>query len=361
VTSLPLRARLLVVGSVARASLIWAVPFVASATSPWIFATGIGFDLGWSLRALIAAVTVPPLLVAGLCVTFPHGRFGAWATRRITDSGARPSRRTVNLTEELGIATGSAERYEVLSVASPIPNVAALPGADHTAVVVTTGAEDALARDELEALIATQIVVASDRWVRLASAAQLVASPRFLLLFGAGFLNPVLVPLAFLAFMGHRRGDAVRDMVADSAALRATRHPEALSRSLFGLRPAAPHAGSLRVGLPAFLVDQYWVLSTRSTVTTTVSTPGSQRSWTTADEVAAEMTMRADRILRGSRGDLGALFDLRSWKRAVKGLGNHQVSPAGLPIPLTHDERARADAVGHALGATSVRGWGRPF
>jgi hypothetical protein len=117
-------------------------------------------------------------------------------------------------------------------------------------------------------------------WVRLASAAQLLSAPRFVLLFGAGFVNPVLIPLAFLAFTGHRRGDAVRDMVADAAALRATRHPEALSRALFALRPAAPHACLLRVGLPGFLVDQYWVLSTRSQVTTSVSTPTSQRRWT---------------------------------------------------------------------------------
>ena len=31
----------------------------------------------------------------------------------------------------------------------------------------------------------------------------------------SGFLNPVLIPLCFLAFFGHRRGDMVRDMVAE--------------------------------------------------------------------------------------------------------------------------------------------------
>lgn len=97
--------------------------------------------------------------------------------------------------------------------------------------------------------------MASDRWVRLASTAQLLSAPRFALLSGCGFLNPMLIPFAFVAFFGHRRGDAVRDMVADHAALAATRHPEALSAALFGLRPAAPHANRLRVGLPGFLVD----------------------------------------------------------------------------------------------------------
>ena len=45
-----------------------------------------------------------------------------------------------------------------------------------------TGA--ALDRDELEGLVASQLVVAGDRWVRWATAAQLVQAPRFALLFG---------------------------------------------------------------------------------------------------------------------------------------------------------------------------------
>lgn len=336
---LPWRARLLVVGSVIRASAIWAVPVVAVGTSPW---------LGFPLRSIptIAGLALGLVVaVVGACLMFPHDRFGGWAASRIERSDAVAAPRTVNLTEELGIATGGARPYQVLVVPSAVPNVAAIPGSDHISIVVTAGAEDLLPRDELQALLATQYVVASDRWVQLASAAQLLAGPRFALLFGAGFLNPVLIPLAFLAFLGQRRGDTVRDMVADHAALRATRHPEALGRSLFHLRPAAPHASTLRVGLPGFLVDQYWVLSTRTKTTTTVSSTGSTRTWTTADEIAAEMTMRADRILRGSRGEHHALFDFRSWKRAVKGLGTEHRSPTGLPIPLTDDERQTAERI----------------
>jgi Zn-dependent protease with chaperone function len=349
VLTLPWRARVLVLESVARSSIIWAVPFVALVTSPWLFG-GL-----MPVPVIVATAVVPPIAAATLCVAFPHGRFGAWATERIRHSGAAPARRTVNLTDELGIATGTAHPYRVLVVESPVPNAAAIPGPGHTTIVVTTGAETVLPRDELQALLATQYVVASDRWVRLASAAQLLAGPRFALLFGAGFVNPFLIPLAFLAFAGQRRGDTVRDMVADFAALRATRHPDALSRSLFHLRPAAPHASELRVGVPAFLVDQYWVLSTRMPTSTSISTTGSHRSWSTTDEIAAEMTMRADRISRGARGDESALFDLHSWKQAVKGLGTGGVSPSGLPIPLTADERARATWIGDQLA--SWRGW----
>jgi Zn-dependent protease with chaperone function len=351
VLTLPFRAKRLVAGSVARASMLWALPFLALTTSPWLWGAGWwgGGGWAWGLRLVATSLVVPPLLVAALCLAFPHERYGAWVTSRIRRAGAQPSNRTVNLAEELGLATGE-RRHRVLVVDSPVPNVAAIPGPDATTVVVTTGAEERLGRDDLEALMATQIVVASDSWVRVASTAQLVSAPRFALLFGCGFQNPVLIPFAFLAFMGHRRGDAVRDMVADSAALRATRHPEPLSRALYGLRPAAPHANQLKVGLPGFLVDQYWVLSRRLTVTTTVSGLGPTRRWTTADEIAAEMAMRADRVLRGARGDLDALFDLRSWKRVVKGLGRDEVSPAGLPIPLTDDERQQAATIAAALG-----------
>jgi Zn-dependent protease with chaperone function len=353
VLTLPLRARWLVATTVLRAALIWAVPLFALATSPWLLGWGmgsgaVGLDLTTLVRVALAAAVVPCLVAIALIVWFPHARYGDWVVARIGRAGGHPTNRAVNLADQLGLATGT-YRHHVMAVGSPVPNVAAIPGREGTTIVVTAGAEHQLPRDDLEALMATQVVVASDRWVQVASAAQLVSAPRFAVLFGAGFLNPFLIPLAFVAFFGHRRGDAVRDMVADSAALRATRHPEALSRSLYELRPAAPHASALRVGLPAFLVDQYWVLSRRAKVTTTVSGPAGSRQWTTTEEIAAEMAMRADRVLRGSRGELAALFDLRSWKRAVKGLGRQDRTPAGLPIPLTPDEHARAAKVAAAL------------
>ncbi len=223
-----------------RASLIWAVPLFALTTSPWLlgWGTGSGFldlDLATLARVALAAAVGPFLVAIALITWFPHARYGDWVARRIGQAGGHPTNRAVNLADQLGLATG-AYRHRVMAVDSPVPNVAAIPGAEGTTVVVTAGAEHQLPRDDLEALMATQVVVASDRWVQVASAAQLVSAPRFAVLFGAGFLNPVLIPLAFVAFFGHRRGDAVRDMVADSAALRATRHPEALSRSLYELR-----------------------------------------------------------------------------------------------------------------------------
>ena len=348
---LPLRAKLLVAGSIARAALIWAVPCVAVVSSPWILGNAID-DLeidDFRLRVLVAMLVVPFVLTTGFILLFPTERYGDFVTARLRRHGGVASGRSVNLAEQLGLATGT-YRHTVMSIASDIPNVAAIPGRAGTTVVVTTGAERTLPRDDLEALMATQIVVASDPWVRVASTSQLLAAPRFALLFSAGFLNPLLIPLCFLAFFGHRRGDMVRDMVADAAALRATRHPEPLARALYELRPAALIAHRLEVGLPGFLVDQYWVMSRRVTVTTTVSGMGPTRQWTTADEIAAEMAMRSDRILRGSRGELDALFDVTAWKRAVRGLGDPgAVTPAGLPIALSPPERALAE---HPQAAT---------
>jgi Zn-dependent protease with chaperone function len=342
---LPPRARVMVLGVILRVGALWTVLALALVTSPWL---GDGLP---GLRVLGLAVLLGLVGVPVACLTFPHARFGSWAASRMVAAGGAPTRRAVNLTEELAIATGAWTRFRVLAVDSPVPNVGALPGIDHTTVVVTSGAEQLLPRDELEALMATQVVVASDRWVRIATAAQLFDAPRFAILFGSGFLNPFLIPLAFLAFQGHRRGDAVRDMVADHAALRATRHPDALVRALYRLRPAAPHSSALRVGLPAFLVDQYWVLSTRAPATTSMSSSGGARTWTTADEIAAEMASRADRVQRGSRGEVGALFDMAAWRQATRSLGAAGSTPAGFPLGLAPDEREIAADIGVRLRA----------
>ena len=132
------------------------------------------------------------------------------------------------------------------------------------------------------------------------------------------------MPAAFLAFFGGRYADGARDLVADAAAVGATRNPEPLVRGLRSLAAAAPKAPSLRVGLPGFLVDQFWVLSTRSTVQTSVSGMGKPRTWTTADEVAAEMRVRADRVERAARGDWTAFSDIRAWRRAFRRVGERR-------------------------------------
>lgn len=131
----------------------------------------------------------------------------------------------------------------------------------------------------------------------------------------------MLVPLAFLAFFGGRYADGARDLVADAAAVGATRHPEPLVRALRHLGALATSGGRLHWRIPGFLVDQFWVVSTRRTTRTTVSGVGGTRTWTTADEVAAEMTVRADRVERAAKGDWSAFTNVRAWRRALRTLG----------------------------------------
>jgi Zn-dependent protease with chaperone function len=309
---LPLRGRLVVVSAAVRAGFCWAV--AAAAVSAPIY-TGV------SVRRLVmaAVVFVVTWVVVTLAVfAFPVSRYGAWVAKRLTGSDGAPAR-LANVAAGLAIAIGVPEG-RVAVIESDVPNVGAFPTTAGNLVVATSGAVDQLGRDELEGLVASQLVVAGDRWVRWATAAQLVQAPRFFLLFGSVFVNPFLMPAAFLAFFGGRYADGARDLVADAAAVGATRHPEPLVRAFRALVPHARQAHTQRAGLPGFLVDQFWVLSARKTVHTSVSTPGGTRQWTTADELAAEMRVRADRVEQAARGDWSAFNGLRAWKRALRTL-----------------------------------------
>jgi Zn-dependent protease with chaperone function len=311
---LPVRGRLVVVSAAIRAGFCWAV--AAAAVSAPIY-TGV------SVRRLLVAAVVFAVTWAVVTLgvfAFPIARYGGWVAKRLTEGDAAPAR-LANVAAGLALAIGEPEG-RVAVVESDVPNVGAFPTRSGNLVVATSGAVDLLGRDELEGLVASQLVVAGDRWVRWATAAQLVQAPRFFLLFGSVFVNPFLMPAAFLAFFGGRYADGARDLAADAAAVGATRHPEPLVRAFRSLVPHARHAHAQRAGLPGFLVDQFWVLSARRTVHTSVSTPGGSRQWTTADEVAAEMRVRADRVERAARGDWSAFEGLGPWRKAMRTLNS---------------------------------------
>jgi Zn-dependent protease with chaperone function len=309
---LPARAKLVVVSAAVRAGFCWAVAAAALA-SPIYF--------GFSLRRMVVAGGVFAVawpLVSLAVFVLPVGRYGEWVARRITAGSEAPAR-LGNVAAGMAIAIGEPEG-RVAVIDAEVPNAGAFPTRSGNLVVATSGAVDVLGRDELEGLVASQLVVAGDRWVRWATAAQLVQAPRFALLFGAVFVNPVFMPAAFLAFFGGRYADGARDLVADAAAVGATRNPEPLVRALRRLATHAGDAHTLRAGLPGFLVDQFWVLSCRRTVKTSVSTPGGAREWTTADEVAAEMRVRADRVGQAANGDWSAFEGLGAWRKAMRTL-----------------------------------------
>src|SRR3954452_5284733 len=268
---LPLRARLVVASAAVRAAFCWAV--LAAALAAPIY---LGVSGGPLAVAAVVFVVVWPLVTLAVFV-LPVGRYGEWVAGRLT-AGEAPAR-LGNVAAGLALAIGVPEG-RVAVIESDVPNVGAFPTRSGNLVVATSGAVDSLGRDELEGLVASQLVVAGDRWVRWATAAQLVQGPRFALLFGSVFVNPFLMPTAFLAFFGGRYADGARDLVADAAAVGATRNPEPLVRAFRSLAGHSGTANTLRAGLPGFLVDQFWVLSTRSTVQTSVSTPGGSRRWT---------------------------------------------------------------------------------
>jgi len=303
-----------------RAGFCWAV--AAAAVSAPIY---LDFSLRRVALAAVVFVVAWPLATLATFV-FPIARYGGWVATRVTGGAAPP--RLAHVAAGLAIAVGEPEG-RVAVIDSPVPNVGAFPTPTGNLVVATSGAVESLDRDELEGLVASQLVVAGDRWVRWATAAQLIQGPRFALLFGSVFVNPLLMPVAFLAFLGGRHADGARDLVADAAALRATRNPEPLVRAFRALGRHAGAADQLRAGLPGLLVDQFWVLSARKTVHTSVSTPRGTRTWTTADEVAAEMRVRADRVEQAARGDWTLFEGLRPWRNAMRTLDSPSPPTSG--------------------------------
>ena len=113
----------------------------------------------------------------------------------------------------------------------------------------------------------------------------------------------------------------------------------------------------LHVGLPGFLNDQFWVMSTRRTVSTSITGMGTTRSWTTADEVALEMRIRAERLERAAHDDWSGFRGLRAWKVGMRRLGTAPeatdiVQHASLPAPAYAPARVPV-----AAATTPVAGW----
>ena len=156
-------------------------------------------------------------------------------------------------------------------------------------------------------------------------------------------MNFVFFILAFASvfiyvFTGlYRRADAVRDLVADSVAINTTKNPVALVSALRDLRPAALVAPTQRLGSIGMATDPFAVLSVRRKSSTTVTVNGKSRSWSTEDELATELGIRADRMERVSNGEFTALDGLGPFREAWAALGKHDN-----PYQLTDAERDRA-------------------
>ena len=328
---------------------------VLIASLPWTLFIGVVVSLvSDPAIGLLAGIFAGPLVV----LFFPERIAAERVFRSLVEKEGRSvNERLRNIADALAIAIGvPAQRVSVID--SAVPNVLALPTKSHGLVVVATeGAISLLSRQELESLVASQIVVADERWVRVATRAQLAQAPWAFLLGATGPLaigNPMFYLLAFgsialFVFTGlHRRADAVRDLVADGVAINTTKNPEALVRALRDLRPAVVFAPNQKLGSIGMMVDPFAVLSVRSKTSTTVTVNGRSRSWTTEDELATELGFRADRMERVTRGDFDALKSLGPFRKAWSALGS-----ADNRYRLTEAERAEALAT-RAVHSTQV-------
>lgn len=301
---------------------------VAVAVIPWALFIGalVSVVAGRLVGVIVGAVLAPVLVVF-----FPERRVADVVVASLAKkSTAVEGGRLRNIADGLALAIG-VPAQQVQLIGSPVPNVIALPTRSNGLVVVATdGAVGILSRQELESLVASQIVVAGDRWVRLATRAQLAQAPWALLLGGAmavGLVGMLFFVLAmFVVFLFAfttlpRRPDAVRDLAADAVAIHTTKNPVALVSALRTLRPAALVAPDQRLGI-GMLLDPFAVLSVRLKVSTTVTVNGKSRSWTTAEEVATELGLRADRMERVAQGDSSADDTLGPYRKAWSLLGS---------------------------------------
>jgi Zn-dependent protease with chaperone function len=320
---------------------------IVLAAIPWMvfFSMFLGRILGTLPGVAIA-------IVAGLAVAlfFPDRVVAGRVYQSLVESkGSTENQRLRNIADGLAIAIGvPAEKVQVID--SKVPNVLALPTKSHGLVVVATAsAVQLMSRTELEALVASQVVVAGDPWVRRATRAQLAQAPWALLLGSVMVFGiPLFPPAGVVAFgavfvytfgkLG-RTADAARDLVADSVAINTTKNPDALVGAFRRLRPAAFVASEQKLGSIGAFVDPFAVLSARSKATNTVSVNGKSRTWSTEDEVATELGFRAERMEHVSMGNFTSLESLAAFRKAWGALGTDNN-----PYRLLDEERSVAAA-----------------
>jgi hypothetical protein len=311
---------------------------MANVALPWsaLFFSFFGQFAPWRYAAVLA-------VACGFAVVilFPLRLTAEIIYRKIVNSPSDDGRRRLqNIADGLAIAIGVPTGQVIISDSS-FPNVFALPTHSHGIIVAaSTGAVELLTRPELEALVASQFVVAKSPWVRRASRAQIALAPAlllFLLAICVAFVGGVVAPvffrpldlfvsvfawLLFLVLFAYpltfvslvllttwatyfRGADEVRDFLADSLAIQTTKNPTAL---VSGLRRLRPTAILLQQGLPAaaVLVDPFAVISCRGTTMRSKNRLGA--AWKIPEEIANELEIRSERMSLLSQGDFSA-FD----------------------------------------------------
>jgi hypothetical protein len=275
----------------------------------------------------LTVIPVAMVVAAAIVLLLPLERVGGEIVAELraeaTDGRLR------NVAEEVSIAIGEASGHVVIHEAD-IPNVGGFPTADGVVVMATTGAVEQLGRAELEALVAAQFAGMRDRWCRLATRAELAWTLTIVL----GFVSILFaLPIAFMIggamVFVPRSVEATRDLCADVAAIRATRHPAALANALRHLAPAASDGNKQRLVRRWYLpISPFLAMPKRLKTTTTISGgKRPERTWTDADEVAAELNLRADRAEALAAGADPREFTGREFRRRWSQLGTGQIAP----------------------------------
>lgn len=266
-------------------------------------------------------IPVAMVLAAVMIAAIPLERIGSAIDADLRGVHAQGQLR--NIAEGVSVAVG-VPAHGIMIHPSPIANVGGFPTSDGVVVMATAGAIHQLRRDELEALIAAQFAGMNDRWCRVATRAEIA----WTLAKAISFASFVLA-MPFVVFVGvgmifvPRFVEATRDLCADVAAVRATRHPEALAAAMRRLAPAAVHSHAQKLGIRWFLpVSPFLVMPKRHKSTTTIGTDTEvTRRWTEADEVASELTLRADRATALAGGADPREFTGREFRKRWAKLG----------------------------------------
>ena len=190
--------------------------------------------------------------------------------------------------------------------------------------MATSQAVEQLRRDELEALVAAQFAGMRDRWCRVATRAELAWTLAKVLAFGCILIAlPVAVLIGGTMLFLPRTVEATRDLCADVAAVAATRHPAALASGLRHLVPAASDGHEQRIAKRWYLpISPFLAMPKRLQSTTSVSVgERPTRTWTEAEEIAAELHLRADRAEALAAGADPSRYTGREYRRRWNELG----------------------------------------
>jgi Zn-dependent protease with chaperone function len=259
----------------------------------------------WLWAGVAAAIAVGAFIVR-----LPLNTLADRALVHLVVGGTAPARLR-NVAEEIAIGC-NLPVASVLVIESPLPNVYALPTSTGMKVAATEAAVTGMTRGELEALVAAQYVVGTNRWVQVASRAQFAATfvwaPLILSFFGAIARGNEKLPVStivggtvafivlgvYLFYGIYRWADIAHDLAADSVTAHTTKNPAAMVSAFDKLRPFAETASARPRG--AMYLDPFGVVSVRFKGTTSVRANGRVRSWTTADEIDLEFRFRGGRM-----------------------------------------------------------------